>query len=426
MKQKSNYGSVRQQGIALPIIMIILVLAALVTIYTTTTSVKEQQVTADQYRSEQAFSAAQAGVDTALERHNHFETPTPPDGCGITVPPERDITSDCTDFSGSEKGSFKVMFCDIWDDANDTLDTTKMEQFLKDKHSCLYPITADADGFHNDRRVGILSVGKPDDNSGRRTISVISTPALFTDLAGSPVSPLVAKGVADINGGLTIINRYSNLTVWSGDETTIKSNAAKTYIEDPHSPSETREEKISINPANNAILASAKGSNNADIIDNDYNLATLTDEGLFQGYFSDTLVNIKGMSEVYTNTNVLVEDRRGLIWLEVGGTSGNIGDWGDCTQNPPKQVLLVIETEGTAIFNSTVKVCGLVFVLGDVRLNGGLEVTGAVISVADLKVGGGGATVVYDPKVITDPLAGFRGSRGIEPGTWKDWGWNGN
>jgi hypothetical protein len=424
MKQQANYGGLKQQGIALPIIMVILLLAALVTIYTANTSVKEQQVTADQYRSEQAFAAAQAGVDDGLKRHNDYpELDNKGDPVGGD---ELDVVSG----SGFSMGSYKVMFCDIWDDdgAGPKSSEEMMQDFLTDDLTCTNPLSAEdeADGFGNDSRVGILSVGKPDDDSGKRTISVISAPALFTNPAGSPASPLVAKGVADINGGLTIINRYSNLTVWSGDETIIQSANAETYIDDPHNPSVTREEKISIgDPPTNAILASSQEiGNNADIIDYDYNLASLKPEDLFEGYFSDTLVNIKRMAEVYTIANVPDEDRTGLIWLDVGGTSTIHGDWGDCTQNPPVQVLLVIEAN-TAIINDA-KICGLVFVLGEVKLNGGLEVTGAVISVANLDVGGGGATVVYDPKVLTDPPAGFRGSRGIEPGTWKDWGWDGN
>jgi len=460
MKQKDSIGSRRQQGIALPIIMIILVLAALVTIYTTTTSVKEQQVTADQYRSEQAFSTAQAGVDVALERHNHFEIFTV-DGCGNAVQPETDITSNCTDFSGSEKGSFKVMFCDIWDDGDETANddddedgitgASLMKDFLTDIYSCTNPINiADADepdGFKNDERVGILSVGKPDDNSGRRTISVVSTPGFKVGDA-PPGPPFTARGSVGLTGNLTLINRYTNLTLWLGEYLNFTSAATKTFIHDGSldrddsiypdgdvGDSAYRLDMMSPDTTKSVVAASNdKIGQNADALTGDANLTNITADDMFESIFCSSKSDVKAMAKeaglYYTSIDEIDEYQTGLIWLELS-ESDTLNKYIGTFES---SVFLIVEfpDPDTDVFtiqggNTTTDLTkmhfGQFFIFGNADLQGSTVIIGSLILAERAAKVSGGGTVVYDPESLKTSPEGPAGLRGIKPGTWKDWGY---
>ena len=441
MKHKPNYGSSRQQGIALPIIMIILVLAALVTIYTATTSVKEQQVTADQYRSEQAFSTAQAGIEAGLKKHNDFPI-LDSDGNPVGGD-ESDIVSD----SSFSKGSYVVMFCDIWDDDGDEAKSAElMAEFLADTVICTNSIantTIDANGFKNDTRVGILSVGKPDDNSGRRTISIISAPAYPRGGKGPPLQPLISRSTVDISGTMNVINRYANATIWSKAAAETYSASVATFINDGTlepcigtdcgDAGERRQALINPDEDINTLAATnEKLGQNSDVIDEDYNLAALSDFELFQGIFSD-IPNIDDIFTEYTDladfnddisTDKITNEIR-LIWLADDDLNGQVqGDIGDCSVYPPEAVILVVEVAvgDTLKFAGGNDICGFVFVFGDVELAGGVVVSGGMIATGAVN-GVGTFTIVYDPDALTDPPEGYAGSRGVDAGTWKDWGW---
>ena len=460
MKQKPHYGSCRQQGIALPIIMIILVLAALVTIYTTTTSVKEQQVTADQYRSEQAFAAAQAGVDDGLKRHNDYPE------LDIDGNPVGDDELDMPSVPSFSMGSYNVMFCDIWDEGDDPLadgdaapDTdddndghttvSLMADFLADTVECTNPINpadsdnTDSDGFEGDRRVGILSVGKPDDASGRRTISVVSAPAFTIDRDDGVFPPLSARGNSGITGNITVFNRYKNLTLWLGADLDFGSAAVSTFINDGTLEPDfdvyggtlsADEHRLAMmdpltGPAlENAELASdIQVGQNSDALTGDINLKDMTEEELFEGVFLRKINVVKDMAiaagQYFTDVGVLQEETRtGLIWLEVSD---------DVSLNNPigtfdESAFLVVEfSDRTKILTVTANaiIYGAVFTFGQVSLKGGPVIYGALVATGSVVGGAGGGTIVYDPESLETDPEGLMGLRGIEPGTWKDWGY---
>jgi len=444
MKQKTDFDKGTQRGIALPTVMIILLLAGLAALYTVQTSVKEQQVTADQARSDQAFATAQAGVDAALQRHNYFEDFIT-DGCGTTAP-DADMNSDCTGFTDSEYGSFIAMFCDIWDEDDDgpTDDTdldghtsaSMMKQFLEDKLFCTNRISStavDADGFYNDARVGILSVGKPDDDSGRRTISVISAPALPRGGEPPPLQPLVAKSTVDVTGDMRVINRYSNATVWSGKAMDTMGNM-QTFINDGtlDPKSADRLDLVSIEKSldpsvefDNAMQGSGKSIGaNSDVLDNDHNLDHLSEDEMFEGFFSGSKDKMKALSTVVTDIGDIDEGQTGFIWVDDPDLKGQIPSLGDCSVDPPKAVMLVVEVpeDGKLQFTGNSVICGMVFVYGDVASTvGGFTVSGAMIATGALDLGAGNARIVFDPLALAEPPEGYMGSRGVDTGSWKDW-----
>jgi hypothetical protein len=89
-------------------------------------------------------------------------------------------------------------------------------------------------------------------------------------------------------------------------------------------------------------------------------------------------------------------------------------------------VILVVEVPagGTLKFSGNSVICGIVFVFGDVDSTvGGFTIYGAMIATGALDLGAGTADIIFDPEAIAEPPEGFKRSRGIDAGTWKDWGW---
>lgn len=435
MKLKANCESHRQRGVALPIIMVILVLAALVTLYTATTSLKEQQVTADHYRSEQAFATAQAGVYAGVERHNKFESITNP---------ENDISS------GFTKGSYIVKFCDIWDeDGAGKSSELLMQEFLTDMLLCTNPLSAEAeaDGFSNDERVGVLSIGKPDDASGRRTISVVSAPGLKVG-GGPPGPPLTARGASGLTGNITLINRYANITLWLGEYLDFESGAVSTYIRPPlgtsdwsreemiYIPSSTAPNKDIMDESDSTKISAVPTSNasngqNADALTEDANLANLDPDDMFERVFSSDRVTVREMAmlagQYYTDINELEDDLKeetmtGLVWLQVSGDASLNYPIG--TLDAPAFLVVEFSDPDTDVFTITANapVYGMVFVFGNASFSGGPKIYGAMM-ITNQVVGAGGGTIAYDPASLESTPEGPAGLRGIEPGTWKDWGY---
>jgi hypothetical protein len=74
-KQRSRKLHQEKGLVTLAIILLLLFVATLVTLYTANTTVREQQVSANQYRADQALSAANAGLDYALAYYSKYAGP---------------------------------------------------------------------------------------------------------------------------------------------------------------------------------------------------------------------------------------------------------------------------------------------------------------------------------------------------------------
>lgn len=433
MKQQANFGSARQQGIALPIVMVIFVLAAMIVLYMANTSRKEQQISADQYRTEQSQNAAMAAHDWAIDYYNSVGL-TDVDGNDVLdlYVPDADgddekalNVEDKADSSGSGASNLvltaKAFYCSV-DEAT----------FWTDPENC--NVAPDIGAKH----VGVVSIGYSDDNTARRVITVV--------LAGAPLSgddgpgqPLTTKGEIGFTGSMTIINRYFNVNIMSGGPTVLSSSASATVVGGDEVPLGvdrfdesiiTREDMTDTDiDDKDGKIHSLLGStntrgNNADVIENVSELANLStdpDDDEFFQYFLDAdkeavIAAAEGIGQYYETCDKFdaadPPPTSGVIWIKGDCATENFG-----TEEEPAAVFI----EGDLEFGGNDTLYGLLYVTGDLTITGGPTVKGSIIVEGSFPTDkAGDLTLVYDPLAIT-PSGGFLGRRSIVPGTWKDW-----
>lgn len=394
----------------LAVVVLLLFVATLVTLYTANSTMREQQVSANQFRADQALSAADAGLDYALAYYAKFGGPDAnSDGVidSITVPSAFLTSTDLV-------VTADVNFVDS-DPATDR----------------------DGDGnFINDARDNphiLTSTGHSDDLTAIRTITI------EVDLAGAipsgslPGFPLVAKGIAASGGNFSIINRFSNATVWTGADASAL-GSAETYVRDPLNPPTNRAELIDISgsPDPNLVLHASysKAGLNSDVIEGDDNLANLADDDFFQNFMNETKTTVEGFAEsigqrfdaATTNWNDLeVSDGvRGLVWIEgdfsVSGSLNTIG-----TEANPITLIVNGDFTSTGSGAPGIDLIGIMYVIGDWDSGGNFEVQGGVVVEGDVD-NKGTPTIVYDENLYDGSLGNPPGALAVVTnGTWKDW-----
>ena len=203
MRRLSSSTKTRQRGMAtLAITVLILFLVTLVTLYTANTSITEQRIAANQHRADQALSAANAAMDFAVAYYDRGGidqngddaadfTPAAPYAITLAAP------------GGSLTTRAEMYFCDASDPA------------------LLDPYNADCDpGAFPVDDVVILARGFSDDRSAQHIVTqAVGDIALLGE--GGPDRPLITHGGVGLTGNVTVINRYSNATVWSGNAVAI-------------------------------------------------------------------------------------------------------------------------------------------------------------------------------------------------------------
>ncbi len=408
-RQPRNLHS--EKGMAtLVIILLLLFVAALVTLYTANSTIREQRVSANQYRADQALSAANAGLDYAIAYYTKNAGPdSNSDGVvdTLTIPSAR-LTG------GGQSVSALVTFTD----GDSAVDRNGDGNFNNDAL---------------DRPHTITSTGWSDDTSATRTISIEVDVFGLIPGGGLPGFPLIARGIAASGGNFSIINRFSHATIWTGaDATTIGS--AETYVADPLNPPTTRAEYIDItgSPDPNLVLHASysKAGLNSDVIESDDNLTNMSGDQFFQNFMVENKATVESYAEsidqrfdaATTNWNDLTVAKgvRGLVWIE--------GDWSvsgslDMLGSEEFPITLIINGDFTSTGSGTpgIDVLGLMYMTGDWDSGGNFEVQGGVIveGIVDNK---GTPTIVYDNNLYDGTLGVPPGGLAAVPvGTWKDW-----
>jgi hypothetical protein len=183
-------------------------------------------------------------------------------------------------------------------------------------------------------------VGYSDDRSATRTISIEVGISSSIGGGGNPGFPLIAKGIAANGGNWTIINRFTNATVWSGDAVTTDGSAASFLMEVINtaqnnqkpvwtSPELSHELMVNFDGApapENVLYASySKSGLNSDVIDLDDNLKNLDVDDYFQNFMVTDKTSLRDIafkneqrfksSEISWNEHLV--GLRGLIWVDV-------------------------------------------------------------------------------------------------------------
>ena len=382
----------RQRGAATLITsLVLLVTMTIVTIFVARSIVMEQRIYSNEYRSKQAFEAAEAGLDYGLKF---------------------------------------VLDYGVDRDKDDVLDTV-MSAVTTLPNGSDYMVTLSEINPPGDMtRIRVTSTGRSDDDTSIRKVSQVI--GLLPAFPSVPGNPMTTKGSVVINGAGEVINPEGNATIWTGSNSVTFSGASgKTSIPDPSNPGQL------IDSSNSTVTG-------LDIVMNDTNLSSMTDDQFFKNFLGvDKNTYQNGYATLAVdgaNVNNAWNDaspgtdlaRREIIWVDGDSDfSGNttVGCTATVAGNTPtteanciaaggqvKPVIMVID--GNLQGSGTVKVFGLVYITGDFQGSGNLDVTGAVIMEGGV-TGSGALDVRYSSSVLKQ-AGDTLGPPATIAGTWRD------
>ena len=393
--------------------LIILVGITLITLFTARTTLMEQRMSANHYRSSQAYAAAYAAYSYGLSYFNQGGFDQNNDGV--------------IDYTQAAPYSLNLT------SANST-QTSATLYFDNNVSNC----SASPPTFSQGK---LVAEGFSDDGKGRHTISQCVAP-LDILRGGGPKQPLISRTSVSLTGNASVINRYGNTTIWSGAPVTLgNSNSIKTYIRDagtPLSAATTVLESTNSTVATQIISSSNLGIG-FDIIESDPALSGLTADEFFDNTFvlprgdikdlainADQLFNDDDDDDVPDSSNYTadIDGLTGLIWVE-GDSHLSGGDIG--TRAQPAIVIF----NGNAQISGNPIIHGLVYVFGQLKVSGTVSVVGAAVIEGDPNlvptgqspvIGNGTLNQVFAPSLLQNddnqPLPGLTVA---VAGTWKDW-----
>ena len=393
----------RQTGaVTLVMSIVLLILTSMVAAYTGSAVIFERKVSANEYRSSQAFEAAESGLTEALA------------------------------YMGSPGGADKDKdgaVDPVFDTDGDGIGNVNTVAFA-DSSSVTVTIAGTFPNYE------VQAVGVSDDGTATRTISTLGT--TVDALPNAPDNPFTSRGQVVIGGSATVHNPEGNSTIWGGDDVDLGSNnATATNIANPDDAGYPSCMDSSMTCS--TTRSSSKVATGLDVVENDASLANLSAEQMFLNFFGASMENYRE-SRVTLDVpaasagNLASDSDPGInlatgevIWVEgdaslssstTVGCEVKVTGSGTCASNNLDPSILIIngdlETKGTPNFY------GVVFVTGSVDLGGNNSVHGAIIVAGDLiSAGGGSLDVWYNSDVLQQsrdngPLAGA-------PGSWRDW-----
>jgi hypothetical protein len=437
-----------QRGYAtLTMTIVILFLITLVVLYAGKTAVFEQDIAANQFRAAQALAASNAGLDYGLayvaqEGIDHdgndnadcnFDNKYTNTICTVTVSADIDFeTDDGTTGTATQDVTFTFFFC------NELATVGKSgEQIINNLADCG---EADVSGLE---RVAVVAIGYSDDQAARRIlVQGIQAPSL---LAQGPQGPLNSRGTVSLIGNMTAINRYTNLSIWTGEPATAWGSASS-FLRPKEFTLQTREactaadkcgpdkkcrcyydgttwlthaELVDDDTKNDYsdLTSDKKYGNNYDVITDDPNLREpqLTGDDLFEAIFNfdkeEFMAIADGKGQKYNGT-APPDGTKGEIWIE-GDVSLNGGTYG--TLEKPAAIVI----NGDLQSAGTLKIIGILYIIGEWKTAGQATIQGSAVVEGGGVDGAGTTKVIYDPVALENLNSPTRSN--LLMGTWRDW-----
>jgi Tfp pilus assembly protein PilX len=402
----------RQGGAATLLTALVLLIGiTLVTLTTSKTVLVETQMAADNYRTAQAVAAANYAMDYGVNYFNNGGFDQVNNGTGA---------------AGSDGVVDAITVPNLA--SADGLQTTTATLTFNNATTtrCAPTAVTMKNGL-------ITATGFSDDGLASRTITQCVVPLGILRNDG-PKQPLVAQGNVALTGNAKIINRYTNTTIWSGDDVSIGSSSSMaTYIKNPAAGSLTQAQLLSTDETSNTQLVSNRNlGNGLDIIDKDPSLGTLVGLDFFKNFFNaDSRAEVKAMAEdigqSYTamSNAITTPVKTGLIWVEGnqtmnGGTIGSLTDPaivvvnGDLTLGGGATIYGVLYVAGKYTINGTPQVIGCNVVEGT-DLSTGLQATAPIVG------GTGTITLVFWQNIEGGSTKPPKGLTSVVGGSLRDW-----
>lgn len=302
-----------QNGAAtLLITVVMLILITIIVLFTSRVILNETKVEANNYRASQALMAANAGLDHGLYFFNQggLDQHTDPDEVdflpnGTVDYPDADNSYEVTISTDADAASVQETDAIVYFDNDDSDNPVGSAR-------CSSKAVMDS-GL-------VISTGYSDDGLAERTISqCLGVIPVFK--GNGPEQPVVSRGLVGSMGNGRVINRFSNINVWSGSPVTYGPSAAtETFVSDGSITSD--EEMISTELTKTQLVSSNILGNGYDVIENDPSLANLSGDGFFHNFFSLSREGLKTISQntdQYTaggNVSDFVNGKSGVIYVD--------------------------------------------------------------------------------------------------------------
>lgn len=401
--QYSSNRSAQHGAATLTMAIVLLILITMVGIYTSRTVALESKISGNDFRTRQAFEAAESGLNIALAYIG--------------------------DSGGGDKDDDGILDGVFDTDGDGIGDATSLT--FGNFSSATVTLTG---AFP---QIAIESVGFSDDRTASRTIRIVSSNV--DALPNGPKNPLTAKGRVIIDGSATVTNQEGSSTVWSGSDVELGSNNSTATnianpfdagypacLETPRTCSTTR--------------SSTKNGVGLDVLEYDSSLANLTAEQLFQNFFGMSTVNYResrvtlDVAGADANNDASNEGAPGVhlaagevVWVEGNASLQNnttvgceVRITGNNTCPPASLNPTILIVNGDLITNGTPHFYGLVYVIGNMQNSGNTTITGAAILTGELANSSGGSLDIwYDSSILDE--ARNNGNLAGTPGSWHDW-----
>jgi Tfp pilus assembly protein PilX len=331
----------------------------------------QEQVTSNSYQNNQAFEAAEAGLEFGIVYLSQ-------NGAAILANP---VSGYIQPYNSTNTQN--VVLAD------------------GSKYSIVYtnPIAS------NYGVILITSTGTSSDGTSTRVTS--QTVGLGSLLSAAPPIPLISKGNISMSGNTIISNPYTNSTVDSGGTVSFAGNA-KTLI-------------------TGGATGSSSGNINSDIQQSNSTIAAMSNTGFFQSYFGSSEATVSAaVAHTYTNsastnyTSTLNGMTGTSIWITQSGNSQATLSGNVTIGSAANPVVLIVN--GSLIITGNATIYGFVYIIGGLTtsISGNTIINGGIVTTDTLTLAGNTA-INYNTSVLSALQQQLQTSYFAKvPGTWRD------
>lgn len=408
MAIEHTYSFRNHQRGAATILMALIMLFSItvISIFTARTTITEQKILGNEFRSRQAFEAAEAGLQFGISYFNNggADHSSPSDGTDTFTA----TNIDGTEYSEPGQPSYHVAFCDpdiathtpplCIDERNDS----------DDDDPATNTIISTCEAPPDNSIALVYACGWSDDRTASRTISQIVR--FKQALPNLPKSPFTSKGDINITGTFVVRNNFTNTTVWTGGNVDNRTAQGRrrgrlfTEIRVDDIPNTT-----STNTNNRRIV---KG---LDVISNDANLSNASSDVYFRNFFGKSKGNVRRNADLVINDGDAIPSPANSLNKLIYATDDiTVNDELGSEEQP---IILVVN--GTLTLAGDAVIYGTVYAI-DVRTRNDATINGAMMVENSITINtNDDLTINYD----IDTLNATRktGMTGAVSGSWHDW-----
>jgi hypothetical protein len=361
-----------QKGAATLVITVIMITTiTLIILFAASYNRLQEQVTSNSYQNNQAFEAAEAGLEFGIVYLSQ-------NGAAILANP---ISGYIQPYNS----------------------TSTQNVVLADgsQYSIVYtnPVAS------NYGLILITSTGTSSDGTSTRVVS--QQAGLGSLLSVAPPIPLISKGSISMSGNTIINNPYANSTIDSGSTVSL-SSGAKTLI-------------------TNGATGSSSGNINSDIQQSNTTISAMSNTNFFQSYFGSSEATVNAViAHTYTNSattnySATLNGMQGTsIWITQTGNSQATLTGSPTIGTVSNPVLLIVN--GSLVISNNAVINGFVYIIGGLTtsISGNAIINGGLVATDTLSLAGN-TTINFNTAVISALQQQLQTSYFAKvPGTWKD------